>query len=141
MAVMYTQRRADWQETGAFIYRKPGVCLHAGPAAGSLLAEALGCLSRDASSSPVFHYSSPFFCLKKTNDDDRFIQTYHGGYFFSTFSHLRNNCYARRVLFSFFPGHPEWALERSHPSFHTFQDHYHQRPAVSGKSLADTPEP
>lgn len=31
MAVMYTQRRADWQETGAFIYRKPGVCLHAGP--------------------------------------------------------------------------------------------------------------
>lgn len=101
MAVMYTQRRADWQETGAFIYRKPGVCLHAGPAAGSLLAEALGCLSRDASSSPVFHYSSPFFCLKKTNDDDRFIQTYHGGYFFSTFSHLRNNCYARRVLFSF----------------------------------------
>lgn len=65
MAVMYTQGRADWQETGAFIYRKPGVCLHAGPAAGSLLAEALGCFSRDASSSPVFHYSSPFFCLKE----------------------------------------------------------------------------
>lgn len=96
MAVMYTQRRADWQETGAFIYRKPGVCLHAGPAAGSLLAEALGCFSRDASSSPVFHYSSPFFCLKKTNDDDRFIQTYHGGYFFSTFSH----CAQSFVFFS-----------------------------------------
>lgn len=117
---MYTQRRADWQETAAFIYGKPGSVFTRWPAAASsLLAETLVCFSRDVSSSLLFRYSSTFFCLKKTN---------------ASVAPCLN---LWRKISLLVQNHSFEFLDTKHP-FTRSRLINHRRPATGGKSLADT---